>query len=174
MASWCMSVSLLSAFPEMDKKNILGWIPEQTVLNTDLEGVEVNGRCHMAFVLFANDGATEEGNFLWMVRSSLPGSVWGGARWVGQSTGCSSPSFLLRCGTMQLARLPHYVDHVMKERGSDSCTISRGGSRACFCRFLQHVVMTTGIHGKVLPESSHLESVIKETTVHFFLVLSLC
>lgn len=118
----------------------------------------------MAFVLFANDGATEEGNFLWMVRSSLPGSVWGGARWVGQSTGCSSPSFLLRCGTMQLARLPHYVDHVMKERGSDSCTISRGGSRACFCRFLQHVVMTTGIHGNVLPESSHLESVIKETT----------
>lgn len=83
---------------------------------------------------------------------------------------------LLKCasGRMQLARLPHYVDHVMKERGSESSTISRGESQACFCRFLPHIVMTTVIHGNVLPESSHVESVIKETTVHFFLVLSLC
>lgn len=77
---------------------------------------------------------------------------------------------LLRCasGRMQLARLPRYVDHVTKERGSDSSTISRGGSQACFCRFLQHIVMTTVTHGNVLPESSHVESVIKEMTVRSF------
>lgn len=74
-------------FQRWTKKKILSWIPEQTVLKLDLEGVKVTGYCHMAFVLFASDEATEERNFLWMVRSPLPGSVSGGARWESQSSG---------------------------------------------------------------------------------------
>lgn len=173
MASWCTSV-LLSVFPEMDKKNILGWIPEQTVLNTDLEGVEVNGRCHIAFVLLASDGATEEGNFLWMDGKKCPAREYLGRGALGGPKRRLVQLLLLRCasGRMQLARLPRYVDHVTKESSSDSSTSSRGGSQTCFCWFLQHTVMTTVVPGNVLPESSHVESVIKETTVHFFLVLS--
>lgn len=98
-------------FQRWTEENIVSWIPGQTGLKIDLEGVEVNGSCHVAFVLFASDEAKERDSW-WMVRSLLlhlgsrrAHSVFGEERDVEAGGPCRLLSPGRGCWRVRLARL---------------------------------------------------------------------